>query len=244
MADTTPPDSLNNLSTHWAEIVAAHGDGPSAHQAQTVVLRRYCRAVYRYLAATTGDVHAADDLAQEFALRFVRGDFHRLHPERGRFRDFVRTVLSHLVADHYRRRKTAPKPLPPDGAAVAPDAGPEFADCWRQELLDRAWSELQQVQARAGVPLYAALRGRAEHPDRRSAAAAAELSQSLGRPVTAVAYRQVLHRARVKFAELLRAEVAFSLGTDEASQVEEELADLGFLVYCRPRASGVPGASP
>jgi RNA polymerase sigma-70 factor (ECF subfamily) len=242
MPDPTP--ALHTLSTNWADIAAAHGTGLEVREAQRAVLRRYCRAVYHYLHVALGDPHTAEDLSQDFALRFLRGDFHRLHPARGRFRDFVRTVLNHLIADHYRRRRAAPKALPPDEAA-APAAGPnagdeEFARRWRDELLGRAWDELGRTDGRGSPLLHAALRWRAEHPDAPTTAGAAALTQSLGRPVTDAAFRQALHRARDKFSDLLRAEVAFSLGTSDPDQIGAELADLGLLAYCRPAAGGRP----
>jgi hypothetical protein len=49
-----------------------------------------------------------------------------------------------------------------------------------------------------------------------------------------VAFRQTLHRARQKFADLLRAEVATSIGSAQAADVDDELAFLGLLAYCRP----------
>jgi hypothetical protein len=43
-----------------------------------------------------------------------------------------------------------------------------------------------------------------------------------------------LHRAREKFAELLIDAVAQSVEPATAEQVEQELGELGLLVYCRP----------
>jgi RNA polymerase sigma-70 factor (ECF subfamily) len=232
-------DSLNGLSTDWGELVAAHGDGPGARAAQRAVLDRYGRAVHRYLRSALRDRNAADDLAQEFALRFVRGDFHRLHPSRGRFRDFVRTVLFHLVADYYRARRTEPVPLRDDDAptgSAEPSSRDPFLDHWRAALLDRAWRELRHLPSRANGPLYDVLRFRVDKPDQTTAEAALELSRQIGRRISAVAFRQALHRARVKFAELLRQEVAFSLGTSQKDQVDQELADLELLAYCRPHS--------
>ena len=45
--------------------------------------------------------------------------------------------------------------------------------------------------------------------------------------------RQVLHRAREKFVELLRAEVAHSLESATPEEVDEELRELDLLDYCR-----------
>jgi DNA-directed RNA polymerase specialized sigma24 family protein len=58
--------------------------------------------VYRYLLKALRDPEAAAEQSQEFALRFVRSDFKEADPERGRFRDFLRTVLYHLVVNYYR----------------------------------------------------------------------------------------------------------------------------------------------
>jgi DNA-directed RNA polymerase specialized sigma24 family protein len=46
------------------------------------------------------DPEVADDLAQEFALRFLRGDFQRADPERGRCRDYLKRALINLVHDY------------------------------------------------------------------------------------------------------------------------------------------------
>ena len=96
---------LSRISTLWT-LVAHAKDGPmgAVAAAQQALLQRYNRAVHRYFLGALGNREAADDLAQEFALRFLRGDCRGADPERGRFRDFLKGVLSHLVADFCRRR--------------------------------------------------------------------------------------------------------------------------------------------
>ena len=64
---------------------------------------------------------------------------------------------------------------------------------------------------------------------------AARLSERLGRPVTPGAFRQALQRARREFARRLIDEVRASLLEGPTRQtLEEELADLELLEYCRP----------
>jgi DNA-directed RNA polymerase specialized sigma24 family protein len=58
----------------------------------------------------------AGDLAQEFALRFLRGAFRHADPGRGRFRDYMKTALIHLVNDYRSARSASSRPLPPDTA--------------------------------------------------------------------------------------------------------------------------------
>ena len=82
------------------------------------------------------------------------------------------------------------------------------------------------------------LRGKVEGV--RSAQLAARLSAERGKPFTEDGVRQVLHRARRKFAELLVNEVARSLQTAEPGELEWELIELGLLDYCRSALRG-PG---
>ena len=66
---------------------------------------------------------------------------------------------------------------------------------------------------------------------------AAQVGAQLGKPLTGEGWRQLLHRARRRFAELLVDEVARSLETAEPEQIAEELIDLGLMSYCRAAVS-------
>jgi RNA polymerase sigma factor (sigma-70 family) len=247
---------LSNIATRWSLVWQAHhGQGDAVSVAQRRLLQRYCGAVYRYLLGALRDTDAADELAQEFALRFVRGDFKRADPERGRFRDFVKTAVYHLIVDYHRRRQGRPMPLPSESCqdpAAAPDGGladQEFLDRWREELLDRTWEALAEVQERTGQLFHRVLLWRTEHPQEPAARLAEQLTAQHGRAFTEAGIRQTLHRAREKFADLLLDEVARSLQTTAPDRVEQELIDLGLLPYCRPalerrrKADGKQGPS-
>jgi RNA polymerase sigma factor (sigma-70 family) len=207
--------------------------------ARQCLLERYGGAVHRYLLGALRDADAADELAQEFALRFLRGDFRRANPDRGRFRDFVKTAVFRLVVHHQRRRHKQPLALrsgmPEPAAGPVPDASEEaFVRSWRDELLARAWTALQQVEGQTGQPCYTVLRFRADHPDLSSAQIAQELGRQLGKSLSTVAVRQLLHRAREKFGDLLLDEILQSLAQPTAQQLEQELIDLNLLDYCKP----------
>jgi RNA polymerase sigma-70 factor (ECF subfamily) len=238
-SDSTP--EFSRISTNWELLFQAHrGQGGEAFEAQRLLLQRYCGAVYHYLLTNVHDRDAAEELSQEFALRFVRGDFWRADPRRGRFRDYVKASLYRMVIDHHRARRSRPLPLPegsPPAAAQEPaddQAEKEFVSHWRRQLLNCAWEELARVQAETGQPYHRLLNWRVEDPGVSAARLAERLGQELGRPFTEVGIRQLLYRARTRFAELLIAEVARSLQTSETAAVEQELADLELLAYCRP----------
>jgi RNA polymerase sigma-70 factor (ECF subfamily) len=196
-------------------------------------MQRYAGAAYRYLLGSLRDPDAADELTQEFALRFVRGDFRRADPGRGRFRRFVKTALFHMVVDYRKRRHRRSLPLIGDGLG-AWDFGRKFDQGWRDELLSRARQAFAASPRRADRAYFVVLRLRADHPDLPSHELAARLQERLGRPLTAAGVRQVLHRARERLAELLLDEVARSLNGPTPEELEQELIDLELHRYCRP----------
>jgi RNA polymerase sigma-70 factor (ECF subfamily) len=244
---------LSQIATLWSVVCQAHqGTDGAMAEARRQLLERYGNAVYRYLLKALRGADAADDVFQEFALRFVRGDFKRADPERGRFRDFVKTALFHLVVNHHQRQRRRPEPLADDepGPAVEPpsvsDLDGDFRAGWRDELLARTWAQLAEVERQTGQPFHAVLRFRADHPDLASPQMADALGARLGKPLNAAAVRQTLHRARGRFADLLLDEVLHSLATPTQEELVEELIELGLLEYCRPalerRAAPGPAA--
>jgi RNA polymerase sigma-70 factor (ECF subfamily) len=241
MEDPSPHQQLVTIETDWNAVEAAHR-GPETAQAATrrQLLERYRGAVYRYLLGALRDRGAADELFQEFALRFLRGDFRNADPGQGRFRDFVKTALFRLIVRYRRRQYGRPHSLRSD-IGESSLAGPawdrldyDFHRCVRAQLLARAWEGLARVQEKTGQPCYEVLRFRALHGGLPSHLMAEQLAAELGRPLSAAGVRQLLHRARGKFADLLVCEVARLLENATAGRIEQFLLDLDLLAYCRP----------
>jgi DNA-directed RNA polymerase specialized sigma24 family protein len=238
MRKDIPGSRLSLLNTRWSVVRnAGEGPGEAKRSAQEQVLGYYGDAIRRYLLAGVRNPEAADELFQEFAQRFVAGKFRGADPARGRFRDYVKGVLSHLIADHYSRQAREVRSelgrveeLPEPARDAVSDA--EFIACCRDEVLTRAWDALKAAENQTGQPFYSALRLRADRPDVRSPELAELLSKQLSKPVTAAALRQTLHRARERFANLVVEEVARSLACPTHAEVEQELIDLQLLTYC------------
>jgi RNA polymerase sigma-70 factor (ECF subfamily) len=234
MERTNRDQRLSRISTLWAEVTQAHqGPADEAGAARRLLLERYSGAAYRYLLAAAGDADAADDLFQELALRFLRGDFHRADPQRGRFRDYLKTTLIHLVHDHRRARQRQPLPF---GDALEPICAPQgseeestFLTSWRAEVLDRTWKAL----AAANPTYHAVLLLRIDNPERPSAWLAERLREQLGKAVDAAWVRKTQQRAQRKYARLLVEEVGASLPAPTPDAVRQELLDLDLLKYCR-----------
>jgi RNA polymerase sigma-70 factor (ECF subfamily) len=208
-----------------------------ARSARDRLFGRYQPAVSRYLQAAVRDPHVADDLVQEFALRLARGDFQSVTPEKGRFRNFLRTVLIRLVIDHRRQTHRVVTGGTPVTDLVDPDPKLDydraFVAVWRAELLEAAWARLQREQQESGRFLFTLLRARVDDPDASSEALAARLSAVEGRLLTAGWVRKRLMEARSRFTDFLVAEVAGSLEHPTRDAVAEELADLELLTSCQ-----------
>jgi RNA polymerase sigma-70 factor (ECF subfamily) len=232
-------ERLSQIETLWSVVRRSHVDQQAvARAAQEELCERYGGAIRRYLRAALRDEVAADDVYQEFAIRFVRGDFQHAAPERGRFRSFLKTVLFRLVADYYRSR--ARRPMSLDNAPEAPSSPDAqaareqtFNGAWRDEVLERTWRALEAVETSTGRPLYSVLRLRVDDPNKKSSELADDLSRHLGRPITLSNLRVILHRSRETFADLLLEIVAQTLDAPSRDDLEAELADLNLLDYCR-----------
>ncbi|MCA9179285.1 MAG: sigma-70 family RNA polymerase sigma factor, partial [Planctomycetales bacterium] len=180
----------------------------------------------------TGNGEACDELWQEFAMRLIQGDFHKADPAKGRFRSYLKTVLvrmSHRHREQAARRATVNLELSPV-EPVAEHDQPSFDLQWREHLIDRAWHALRDARP----PYETLLRLRTEQPDASSQQLAAAMKDRHGVDWTAETLRQTLRRARQRFGELLLDEVAHSIDPVTRDTMEEELAALELLSYCRP----------
>lgn len=235
-----PPGSghhLSQIQTAWTVIRNAHRSSDTLRRdACRALLDRYGDAVLRYLRKSVGERAAADELYQEFALRLLTGRFCRASPGCGRFRDYIKTALFHLVRDHYRRLGRREAVAIREELVEDPRAGGEdaFASSWRDSLLARTWERLAAHETRTGQPHHSVLRLRVDFPDFDSTQLAAAVSERLGRSIREGALRVALHRARRRFAQLLVEDVADSLQQPSAEQIEQELIALRLLRYCRP----------
>lgn len=233
---------LSRISTVWTLLSDARGQAePAGRDARLALIQRYQGAAYRYLLGALRDPDAADEVFQEFALRVMQGAFSGADYQRGRFRDYLKTTLFHLIVDYQNRQRKRLCTLDSDVAHAesrpwAPDdAERQFVESWREELMARAWAAMQRAEKQGGPPHYSALRFRAAHPEASSADMAAGLTEQLRpkHPFTETGIRKTLQRARAEFAELLVDEVAASLSAASPDELEQELIDLALLPYCR-----------
>ena len=227
---------ISQVTTKWTEIFAAHGlDSNSQHvsSAQQNVLKKYGKCVFRYLLGATRSADVAEELAQEFAFRFIRGDLSKADPSKGRFRDYLRVVLRNLVNDYFRNRTNAldiSQVIQTHNNSPFEELESAFRLSWREEIMDSAWSSLKAEEQQKRNCFYTVLRFRAENPKMKSMDMAAEISERLGRTVTAEWVRQKLHRARQRYGHFILTEVRKTISpAEDLEQLHDELADLQLL---------------
>ena len=104
--------------TSWTLLAKAREQGDLGSRAREDFSHRYYRPVHRFLLLLVRDGEQAQELAQEFFIRLSGpgGLLERAHPERGKFRDYLRESLRNLARDHYRRNRAQALQIHPDQA--------------------------------------------------------------------------------------------------------------------------------
>jgi RNA polymerase sigma-70 factor (ECF subfamily) len=231
---------LSELSTQWTMLFQAHHGTPEEmSDALRMMMLRYEGAVHRYFLKAVGDPEVVRELDQEFAVRFLKGKFLKYDPKLGRFRDYVKRAVRNLMIDYHRQKGKTRRLDTNYDQPIATGSGVEEIDeqiiaAWRDELLDRSWNALKDLEKRTGQPHHTILKWRMQHPDSHSDEMARALAPVLGRSLSSGAMRGRLQHAREKWVGFLVDEVRASLRFPSREQVEEELAELRLLRYCKP----------
>jgi RNA polymerase sigma-70 factor (ECF subfamily) len=237
---TTEPSAAASafVTTRWTQVVNARGDSPVARQALSDLCAAYYAPVVAFLRREGRDEDAARELAHEFFERVLeRPSFKEADPRRGRFRSYLLGALKHFLANRrvhqFREKRGAGavhEPLPQetdtslspgvaDAASISPDA--VFDREWAHSVLERAFAVLTSESKQAGTlrqfeTLKPWLTG--DGTDRPQADAARELGLNEG------ALRVAIHRLRQRFREVVKAEIAQTVG--EPADVADELRHL------------------
>jgi RNA polymerase sigma-70 factor (ECF subfamily) len=78
--------------------------------------QRYWPMIYAYARRRGCSEHTAEEIVQEVMLKvFSKRDLFQYDPSRGRFRDWLGTVVRHQVAEYFRRPAQRIRPSAPSG---------------------------------------------------------------------------------------------------------------------------------
>jgi RNA polymerase sigma-70 factor (ECF subfamily) len=222
---------LSRIDTLTSQVRdAVRGSGEAARQAQEQLFERYRLAVHRYLLGALRDEQAADEVFGRLWEKVLTGGLQGFDPAKGRFRNYLRTVLSRLVCDHrnerHKRREITGEGVP-EAEDPSPDADQLFSQSWTRTLCDLAMQALKE----ANPTYHVVLRLREEGPDLSSEELAERAAEALDVSLDVPNARKLLHRARERFGDLLLQEVIRSLGHPSRDELLEELGAVGWRHY-------------
>jgi DNA-directed RNA polymerase specialized sigma24 family protein len=229
------PRRLDTISTRWSLIRTAHVGDRDAQTARAALVLRYAKAVRAYVGGLVQNRQDADELAQDVVVRLLQGDFAGADPTRGRFRDLLKTAARNMVKNFWEKQSRR-QPVAADLGSVAgaEPAGDPWLAAWQKTVLDHCWAALaDEERQKPNSRALTVLKLRTEFADDTSDQLAEKLSAKVGTPVRPDAFRQMLRRARVRFAELIVEEVRLGLEDQSQSRIDEELAALELLDLVR-----------
>jgi len=217
---------LTELETSWTTIRTAHIAGPEGQAAMADLIGRYHDAVLRYLRLKLRDANLADEVLQEFWTKLLAHKLAGADCNKGRFRDYLRTVLHRLIIDHFRGRKL--QTLPPGDLLDPSQPDADYDRVWREAVLKRALTRLETYELKTPKNRYATVLAlRRDNEGKSIDEIAAKLSAQIGANVTPESFRKTLQRARSKYFELLIQELRETIHPATDDDIEDEIQALG-----------------
>ena len=222
-------------TTRWTLVLAAkRRDDPAGSEAFARLCERYYEPMYAYLRRRGQTLEDAQDLTQGFIARLIEKDVLRhADPARGKFRAFLLTALKHYAANEHTRatadkRGGSQRSLPLDLEAAEGRYGHEPRnDLTPERLYDRRWALAVLERALTAVRAECRANGREAFLDAVHGSLTGEGDRAPYREIaerfgmTESSVRVTVHRMRLRYRDLVRAEVAQTVESEEA--VDEEL---------------------
>jgi RNA polymerase sigma-70 factor (ECF subfamily) len=233
---TTPAEQAAWFTTtHWSIVLNARDPAsPQASQALEKLCRSYWYPLYAFVRRQGRDEATAKDLTQGFFAKLLEKNYlAAVHPDKGRFRNFLLASIKHFIADEWDKARALKRG---GGNTVisldettgearyrhepieALDAEKLYERRWALTLLEQARERLKEEYRTAGkAALYERLQlfesGDKDTPACAAVAPALGLSES--------GLRTAVHRMRRRYGELVREEVAQTVS--RPAEVDEEI---------------------
>ncbi|KIG16652.1 hypothetical protein DB30_04271 [Enhygromyxa salina] len=218
-------------TTRWSSILGARADAEQRRILLGELLTEYWRPLYLFCRRQGLDTEAAADAVQDFIAAMLERDvLQRVHPDRGRLRTYLRVCLRNHLAHRWERQNSQRRGGRLDRTSLeAAEAELSTAPHDPDEAYDRAWAgkllsrcldtleaEYKHGQRAGPSALLRALFGLQAAGSYEEIALAHDMSLSQ--------LKSFAHRARVRYRQLVLAEVADTVVggpmiTDEALEL-------------------------
>lgn len=218
--------------TRWTLVLRSRGEGEEAKAALSDLCSTYYAPVVAFLRREGRNEDEAREQAHAFFESILTSGLGKPDPERGRFRSYLLGSLKHFIVKQRVSASAAKRggglehiPLTGENDTAPGHPVPGVSDGtlafdreWALALIARALSALEEENF--GRPaLFATLKpwlGAGTTGSQASAAVRLGMSQT--------AVKVAIHRLRVRFRELIRAEIAATVATED--DVADELRHL------------------
>ena len=215
-------------------LAAGEGDSAPSQRALETLCSAYWYPIYVYVRRKGHGPDEAQDLTQEFFAQLIAKEHLRLADrDKGRFRTFLLAMLDYFLAREWSRAHRQKRGgqfkfvslnqgSPEDRYRLEPADGdtPEkkFERQWALTILKQAMTALEtECVAEGKGTLFREVKNLLS--GERAGSAYAEIARRL--EMTEGAARVAVHRLRQRYGELLRAEIAQTVGSD--AEVDEEM---------------------
>jgi RNA polymerase sigma factor (sigma-70 family) len=223
------------VTTHWSLVLtAARHDSTRAQAALAKLCQTYWYPLYAYVRRRGHAPHDAQDLTQEFFARLLEQNWiAQADRERGRFRTFLLTALSHFLANEWHKARAEKRggkaqivPLQLDSAETRYGQEPSdpltpeqtYERRWALALLDEVLNRLRDEHVAENNAEFFEMLKPCLVGD-RTLQPYAELATALG--LTESAIKSAVHRMRQRYRKLLREEIANTVAS--SAEIDEEL---------------------
>jgi RNA polymerase sigma factor (sigma-70 family) len=222
-------------TTHWSLVLQAGGASDAAGSALEKLCRAYWYPIYGFIRWRGHDEHHAKDLTQEFFTRLLSSEsLQTVSPERGKFRTFLLAAVKNFNdwRDSQRLKRGGGKQLlswdglnPEERFSHEPREGGSseswFDRRWAHTVVTTALTRLGSEMDRDGIkPRFDVLKTFLQGDGGGLTYADAARRVGLSEP----AAKTAIFRLRRRYGELIREEVAETIGED--GDVEAEIQHL------------------
>jgi len=223
----------NFATTQWSVVLAAGAKTDNGDEALANLCEVYWRPLYAFVRRRGFQESDALDLTQGFFAQLLDKDsIAAADPNRGRFRSFLLASINNFLANEKDRRhakKRGGERLPfsldtgKTDSAISLEPVHELTP---QSLFQRQWVSalLGVVMQRIEAEYESAGKGRQFALLQGSLSAKEAFSSAEKMGITLVNARQMAHRLKKRYREVLREEVARTV--DDPSEVDSELQSL------------------
>ena len=227
------PSNDHFQTTRWTLVRLSRGDDTTSQQALSDLCAAYYAPVVAFIRRCGFDESRARDLGHDFFARLLASP-QMLKPEqeRGRFRSYLLGAVKHFVSDTLDRERavkrgggatmetiTEVRADLPEVSALAPDR--EFDRQWALTVLSRGVTTLEAEFSSANKAEHFAVLKPWLTGDEGTLSQAL-IAERLGMNEGAV--KVAIHRLRKRFRELIKLDIAHTVGSEQAAR--EELAHL------------------